>query len=431
MSAAVDLPRLRRTLGDPELARLVAALARRVELGRPLTGRLILSRPSEAELRAIRTLLGSGQARVRGGSVTVPLDKVAATLAQAAIAPDLHSAVQALAGPITPRAAAAAAEETAREAAERALVAGRHAGTTWYQAWAEALTTDGTLTRLIHRNDTALISAAVSVLDLLPAPGTPLPVIAERATGDTKALSGTPLAGLVQRALVHRAQADRPRGAEAERALWESAGVIIDDLSSQVLVLGLAADGKGPLADWLTQAAVRRTPFRITLHQLVTMPIERSATVVHVCENPSVLRAAVSAPVAMPLICTEGIPSAACNRLLTSIAGTGARIRWRGDFDWTGLRTTASAIDRYGAEPWRMSTADYETALAAGDSEPLRGSPASSLWDPALAARMRQAGRAVMEERLVPLLLSDLSETAPGGKAVGLPRTSRRPEPEP
>ncbi|WP_433228913.1 TIGR02679 family protein [Actinomadura formosensis] len=415
---AIDLPRLRRTLGDPELARLVAALARRIELGRPLTGRLILSRPSDAELRAIRALLGSGRAGVRGGSVTVPLDKVAATLAEAAIAPDLRSAVQALVGPITPRTVAAAAEQTARDAAERTLATGRHAGTAWYRAWAEALTTEGTLTRLIHRGDTALLGAAVSVLDLLPAPGSPLPVIAERATGDTKALSGTPLAGLVLRALVHRAQADQPRDAEAERALWESAGVIIDDLSSQVLVLGLAADGEGPLADWLTQAAARRTPFRITLHQLVTMPIERSATVVHVCENPSVLRAAVSAPIAMPLICTEGIASAACHRLLTSIAGTGTRIRWRGDFDWTGLRTTASAIDRYGAEPWRMSTVDYETALAAGDSEPLRGSPASSPWEPVLATRMRRTGRAVMEERLIPLLLTDLSEAAPGGETT-------------
>jgi uncharacterized protein (TIGR02679 family) len=120
-------------------------------------------------------------------------------------------------------------------------------------------------------------------------------------------------------------------------------------------------------------------------------------------------RAAVAAPVATPLICTEGVPSAACNRLLRTVADSGARIRWRGDFDWTGLRITATALDRYAAEPWRMSAADYETALAAGDSEPLRGTPGSSPWDPGLAARMRQTGRAVMEERLIPLLLEDLA----------------------
>lgn len=409
-AAGVDLPRLRRTLGDPALARLVAALARRVELGRPLTAPLVLPRPSDAELHAVRGLLGSGRAGA-GGSVTVRLDRVAATLADAGIAPDLRSAVEALAGPITPRDAIAAEEDAARDTAAGVLAAGRHAGAPWYGSWADGLAADGTLTRVIRRGETELVGAAVAVLDLLPAPGTPLPIIAERATGDTKALSGTPLAGLVLRALALRAEAGQPRGGEAERALWESAGVITDDLSSHVLVLGLRAHGDDPLAGWLTEAADRHTPFRITLHQLVTMPIVPHAPVVHVCENPSVLRAAVTAAADAPLICTEGVPSAACNRLLRTLAGAGAAIRWRGDFDWTGLRTTATAADRYGATPWRMSTADYATALAAGESEPLRGAPAASPWDPDLAARMRRTGRAVMEERLVAELLADLAAT--------------------
>lgn len=403
-----DLPRLRRTLGDPALTRLLAALARRIELGRPLTGPLVLSRPTQAELRAIRALLGSGRAG-RGGSVTVSLDRIASTLADAGIAPDLRSAVEALTGPITPRAALTAAERAARAAAADRLAAGRHAGTAWYQEWAKGLAADGTLTRLIRRDDLDLVTAAVAVLDLIPAPGTPLPVIAERATGDTKALSGTPLASVTLRALALRSGAEPPRGSEAERALWESAGVIVDDLSSQVLVLGLPAYGDQPLAGWLTQAAARRTPFRITLHQLVTMPITPDATTVHVCENPSVLRAAVSTPAAAPLICTEGVPSAAAGRLLRILADAGTTIRWRGDFDWTGLRTTTAALGRYAAEPWRMSATDYEAALGAGDSEPLRGAAAPSPWDPDLAIRMHESGRAVMEERLIPLLLADLA----------------------
>jgi hypothetical protein len=46
--------------------------------------------------------------------------------------------------------------------------------------------------------------------------------------------------------------------------------------------------------------------------------------------------------------------------------------------------------------------------LAGGESEPLKGPPAESPWDPRLAAEMRASGRAVMEERLIPLLLADL-----------------------
>lgn len=406
----VDLPRLRRTLGDPALARLVTALTRTIKLGRPLTGPLVLPRPSDAELHAVRSLFGSGRAGT-GGSVTVRLDRITATLADAGIAPDLRSAVEALIGPITPRDVIAAEEGAARDAAAGVLSTGRHAGTPWHESWADGLTADGTLTRLIRRGETDLVGAAIAVLDLLPAPGTPLPIIAERATGDTKALSGTPLAGLVLRALALRAETGQPTTGEAERALWESAGVITDDLSSHVLVLGLRAYGDDPLAGWLTEAADRCTPFRITLHQLVTMPIAPRAPVVHVCENPSVLRAAVATQVAAPLICTEGVPSAACNRLLRRLADTGAAIRWRGDFDWTGLRTTATAADRFGATPWRMSAADYTTALAAGESEPLRGAPAASPWDPDLATRMHLTGRAVMEERLIAHLLTDLAAT--------------------
>jgi hypothetical protein len=48
----------------------------------------------------------------------------------------------------------------------------------------------------------------------------------------------------------------------------------------------------------------------------------------------------------------------------------------------------------------RLTT--YEEALGAGCTERLRGPAADSPWDPQLAARMAQTGRAVMEERLIP-----------------------------
>ena len=86
--------------------------------------------------------------------------------------------------------------------------------------------------------------------------------------------------------------------------------------------------------------------------------------------------------------------------------------RWRGanDFDWTGLRITAAAVDRVGARPWRMGEADYAAAVVAGDTEPLRGTPAPSPWDPPLAASLAANGRSVMEERLIAELLADLDK---------------------
>jgi uncharacterized protein (TIGR02679 family) len=198
-----------------------------------------------------------------------------------------------------------------------------------------------------------------------------------------------------------------PGWGEARRTLWEAAGVIVDDLASQVLVLNVPASGS-PLGGWLTEAASIGMPFRVTLHQLVSMPFTLGPSRLNVCENPAVLRAAASELGARsaPLVCCEGIPSAACHRLLRQAR----QLSWRGDFDWTGLRTTAAGIDRYGAMPWRMGAGDYLAALAGGDSEPLRGTPAAAPWDDALAAGMRAAGRAVMEERLIPALLADLAD---------------------
>lgn len=87
-------------------------------------------------------------------------------------------------------------------------------------------------------------------------------------------------------------------------------------------------------------------------------------------------------------------------------------MHWRNDFDWTGLRITTAAVYRLGARPCRMTAADYADALAQGNSEPLRGPPACSPWDPELAAAMVAEGRSVMEERLVRLLLEDLGSSS-------------------
>lgn len=133
---------------------------------------------------------------------------------------------------------------------------------------------------------------------------------------------------------------------------------------------------------------------------------------IYVCENPAVLHAAAAelGETCAPLICTEGQPSAACHKAPTAALGN---IHWRSDFDWTGLRTTATAIDRYDATPWRMSSADYLAALETGDSEPLKGTAATSPWEPRLAEQMAGHGRAVVEERLIPALVADLTKVQP------------------
>jgi uncharacterized protein (TIGR02679 family) len=403
-----------RVLGPPELRWLVDRIRGRIARGAPLDVAVTLTGATPQQRQAAAQLLGRPPGR--GSSLSVPLPAVEAALCAAGLADSLREAVEVLGGAVPDVGAERAGFDARRDAALQSALACRHAAEPWYGAWLAELSTDGTLTRLLRAGKQARLAQAAAVLDLLPTAELPLPVLAERATGDTKALSVPPLPGLVLRALARWHGAEMPQHRAGWRDLWDAFGVVLDDLASQVLVLGLPASG-GPLGRWLTEAASLGVPFRITLHQLSSMPVNPDVPAVFVCENPAVLRAAAAelGSRCAPLICTEGIPSAACHRLITSIvaqsgqqASGGAVVHWRGDFDWTGLRTTAAAIARHGASPWRMSVGDYATGLTGGDSEPLRGRSAGSGWDPDLAEQMRSAGRAVMEERLLPELLSDL-----------------------
>jgi hypothetical protein len=67
------------------------------------------------------------------------------------------------------------------------------------------------------------------------------------------------------------------------------------------------------------------------------------------------------------------VPSAACHTVLGKAAARGARLHWRANFDWAGLRIVGAAMTRHAARPWRMSARDHRDALAAGESTPLAG----------------------------------------------------------
>ncbi len=301
-------------------------------------------------------------------------------------------------------------EAVARDAVLAAAHEGRHAGTAWYAEWLDGLRRDGTLTRIVRAG--LPFEDVVRVLDALPAADEPIPVFADRVLDDTKALTEGPLRGLVLRALAAWQQAALPVDGERERALWESVGLVPDDLASQVLVLNVRATG-GLVGRWLTEAAQAGVPMRVTLHQLRLAPLTLDCDEVYVCENPAVLRAATTTlgAQAPPLICTEGVSSVAVHTLLG--AAHGAAIRWRNDFDWTGVRLTAAALQRYrGAVPWRMTAADY--LPRAGTGTALIGTPTRTPWDESLGESMRRTGRAVMEERLLDLLIADLRVTGAG-----------------
>ncbi|WP_328459471.1 TIGR02679 family protein [Actinoplanes sp. NBC_00393] len=385
---------------DPGWRRLLAAARRSLErTGGSLTGSVSLAAPDDAERLVVIGV--TGVHRPAGVSrVTIRLAELDAFLR------DAHGvALTEAVGDFRDRPAERARESAGRDALLAAAEAGRHAQQPWYADFLQALRRDGTLTRIVRGG--LPFSPVVAVLDALPAAGEPMPVFAERVLGDTKALADGPVRGLVLRALARWHEVPAPVSAEQERALWELAGVVPDDLASQVLVLNLPATG-GLLGHWLTDAAEAHVPLRVTLHQLRLAPLSIAVPEVFVCENPAVLRAAAGRA-SGALICTEGVPSAAVHAMLAALR-PGTVIRWRNDFDWTGVRLTGAALARYAAAvPWRMTAADYTGADGTGIA--LTGTPAVTPWDPDLAAAMSGRGRAVMEERLLDDLLTDLERS--------------------
>jgi uncharacterized protein (TIGR02679 family) len=402
-------------LDDPGWGRLLAAARRSLErTGGSVEGSVSLAAPTEAERLVIIGVTGTHRSP---GShrLTVRLADVDSYLREAR-GMGLAEMVAA-AAPLRYRAADLKREAVARDAILSLARDGRHAGAGWYEEWLDGLHRDGTLTRVVRAG--LPFVDVVRVLDALPASDEPMPVFADRVLHDTKALTEGPLRGLVLRALATWRGEPPPADAAHERALWESVGVVPDDLASQVLVLNVPARG-GLVGSWLTEASRVGVPMRVTLHQIRLAPLTVDCAEIFVCENPAVLRAAAMLGAhARPLICTEGVPSAAVHALLASAPQ--AVVRWRNDFDWTGVRLTAAAVTRYpNAVPWRMAAADYEPVSGTGPA--LIGAPADTPWDPSLRAAMLRARRAVMEERLLGDLLADLRHASgPSGSGDGSP----------
>jgi uncharacterized protein (TIGR02679 family) len=406
----------------PEYKRLLDAARRSLErTGGDLTRTVTVKSPDDRERRAIIGI--TGQYRPEGISVLavrlVDLDLAV----REGTGQSLAQLLERLGPPLKDRPAERQRLADGREAAIRSAEDSFLTTRGWFQAWMAELAADGTLTRLVNTSETAQVRQATRVLEWveqrieLKAGPTQLAELAATITGDTRALNhGTALATLVLRALAFRLGADRPKTTEERRDVWDRNGVIVDDLASRVLVLNLPAAGEG-LGEWLTSAKAHGTPFYVTLHQLVTMPITvHLSLLVHACENPVVLRRAAAelGAGARPLLCTEGQPSTAFHRLAAAIRKSGGELSYHGDFDWPGISIANGIITRHNARPWRLTAADYENAVRNNDDfVDLAGTPQPTPWAPSLATAMTTHGCAVSEESVADRLIADL---APEGR---------------
>ncbi|MFN8036759.1 MAG: TIGR02679 family protein, partial [Acidimicrobiia bacterium] len=287
----------------------------------------------------------------------------------------------------------------------------------WVEPWLNEIRRAGTLTRL---GDEArnMAASAVAVLrtTLGPVPATPIGrnVLAQQYSGSAHGLDDSTVLGrLVLRALAHAFGVPNPMSAADRRVLWRAAGVAPDNVSTTVLTIGLRPTGS-VFADLHRQRTDAGAETHLDDRDVARINWELPAgTVVHVCENPRIVEDALDVGIDAPLVCTLGSPTTVAANLVTGLLEGGAHLRYHGDFDWPGIAITARML-KLGCEPWRMTAADYEEALAiatplVGNLPALVGEPVPTPWDRELAAAMNAIGRVVHEEALVAVLLGDLA----------------------
>ncbi|MEK8146105.1 DUF2399 domain-containing protein [Streptomyces sp. M10(2022)] len=134
----------------------------------------------------------------------------------------------------------------------------------------------------------------------------------------------------------------------------------------------------------------------------------------YVCENPPYFAAPPANWREQPTTdLRRRPPSTAFHRLARLIVDNGGLLRYHGDFDWPGIAMTNALRTRYGAEPWRMNSADYLNGVRADiDHVPLDGKPQDTLWDPKLAETMAREKLAVYEEAVADSLLKNWASAA-------------------
>ncbi len=413
MNRPID-PRLHKVLGGEHLAALRQRLRGHFERADPDASptSLRLTGLIGEEREALALLVGRPPRTAK--SMQIDTGEIDAALLRAGIAASLREALEQLDGPIVHL----ATEQIALRAAWASVAAAAR-----HPALAVCLqkpAVQGLLKRLSGHDTSAalqLLAHADAVLQRLPADGMARARLAAEALGDAHALdAGRPTATLVLTAW--RQLADEPPPADEEgnddsqsgervRDVWAHAGVLVNELARPALFLNLPVHSPGIV--WPPGE-----PGYLSLRNLLRAPpawavAERT---VFVCENPNVV--AIAADVlgrdCAPLICTDGMPAAAQRTLMAQLISAGARLRYHGDFDWSGLHIANQVLRMHGASPWRFHSADYESAIA--EASHARGRlptvPVEASWDPELAPTMRLHGLTVAEEAVIDLLLQDL-----------------------
>jgi len=378
-----------------------------------------IDRLNEVEYEALAQL--QGMPARRASSILVDVIGIDAALRNAGIAPTLKDALEHLDGPIVH--ISTARIRTAMQWSE-AVSTCAHDELNALIGTAPGLAMLKRISKQSPATAAEIIHCASAVLRRLPADGAPRALLAAETLGNPHALdNGEPVANLVLAVWSNASRQLTPNPQEtcsqkeSTRDTWASAGVLVNELARPALFLNLPTEA-GSFA-----ASRAGEPGYLSLRALLRTPPHWSVAGrdVFVCENPNFLAVVADrlGPQSAPLVCTEGMPSAAQQALLSQLAKSGAHLNYHGDFDWPGIRIGNYVLQTFGAQPWQFGAPAYIAAAQAGASvrQKLKGSEAEASWDANLTAAMRTHRALVSEENVIDQLLPDLNlESTPSFK---------------
>ncbi len=264
----------------------------------------------------------------------------------------------------------------------------------------------------------AVLETIARALNTAPWSGTPerLALFAQRITGDPHALDRDREVGrLFLLSLADLDEREAPHDRSEEIYLYQTAGIVVDMISSSVAVCRLIGailhDG---LPDLWIQTAGNRIVL-LPLCQIVNwrniMPADNA---IYVVENPSVFET-IAGVCDHTLICTSGWPGSAALLLLDLLLAQSSanQIYYNGDFDLAGLQIAAHLLARYHGRChlWHLDAESYTAALheRTMPANPRDLTKLANLPEvfADLAAAMRQCKQWAYQEGIAHLLSAD------------------------
>lgn len=186
------------------------------------------------------------------------------------------------------------------------------------------------------------------------------------------------------------------------------AGVLVSELARPALCLNLPLPAHARFA-WSPGEPGYLSLRQLLRHRPMGPVADRN---IHVCKDPDVVAIAADrlGATRAPLVCTDGMPTAAQRIVLGQLAAACGHLHYHGDYDWPGIGIGNFVMRTWNARPWGFGAADYRAATARAPTRPhgLEAARVKAVWDAELAAVMNAHGFAVAEEAVVACLLDDL-----------------------